>query len=707
MDPNKEQSLFQSESPDPSLIHTVLLRPDHDYKSQSWKNGLGMTDEIAIYPSDKDFTKDDFFWRFSTNLMHADCNFSVFPGYDCTTILLPGTQQKQPTLSLSHLGTESTTKVQPLFPYTWQGEWTTTCKVSRAPVRCLQFMLRRKLGKAQIRIEKIGAYETDLQGDVDSGKNMLFGAFAIVYVVEGVVSVKLDENHAHRQNFELVSGQTLYIERDEDASPTSILLNAIDQEDHSAEASIILIQIEEGKTFGGVLSSPSIPQQSPVPVSPKDEGIVPSQRRPSLRRPSLLVPMERDQKDSVKAPTAVNTMPPDLSDKLSQLDLHEKRRRSTKRRDSLNLELFDPNAIYEPPPFALIHTDTQMPPPVIRDKLEVEDFPLSTISTAWIKMMTQGLSEWLKLPVIVCRGSEDGPVLGITAAVHGNELNGVPCIHRVISQIDVSKLKGTVVAVPCVNVWGYLKFQREFADGRDLNRQFPGKEDGYASQVFCHHLMTKIISQFNYMVDLHTASFGRVNSYYVRADMNDDIGASMAKLQQPQILLHNSGQDGTLRSAAAARGIKAITVEIGNPQTFQDVYIQWSFMGIMRIMDHFEMYSLQNINASEPITLSLSSKELAGPSHTVLCSRGFWIYTKTGGILEVYPNVNTLIRKGDIIARIKNMFGNIAEEYFAPCTGVVIGRSSNPVAMAGDRIVHMGIIKRTDEVLAKAAKENY
>lgn len=90
---------------------------------------------------------------------------------------------------------------------------------------------------------------------------------------------------------------------------------------------------------------------------------------------------------------------------------------------------------------------------------------------------------------------------------------------RVISQIDVNKLKGTVVAVPCVNVWGFLKFQREFADGRDLNRQFPGKSDGYASQVFCDHLMNKIISQFNYMVDLHTASFGRINSYYVRADM--------------------------------------------------------------------------------------------------------------------------------------------------------------------------------------------
>jgi predicted deacylase len=128
--------------------------------------------------------------------------------------------------------------------------------------------------------------------------------------------------------------------------------------------------------------------------------------------------------------------------------------------------------------------------------------------------------------------------------VHGNELNGVPCIHRVVTDIDVHKLSGTVVAVPCVNVPGYLRFAREFSDGKDLNRLFPGSESGTASQVYVHALLNKIIVHFNFLIDLHTASFGRVNSYYVRADMNDAVSAAMAKLQQPQIILHNSGQDG-------------------------------------------------------------------------------------------------------------------------------------------------------------------
>lgn len=709
---NRESALLQSESPDPSVIQAFVLKPQGDYHTQSWKNGLGKTDEIAIYPPDKDFIKDDFFWRFSINRMQANCNFSMFPGYDCTTIILPGNGKEKPSLSLSHQDKESSTKVQTLFPYTWRGEWSTTCKVTNAPVESLQFMYKRESGNAQVRVEKIGSFETDLQGDVDSGKNMLFGAFALVYVVEGQVNVLLDENHAHEQLHHLKAGETLFMERDEDASPTSILMNATNEHGRSSvagvEATVVVIQIEEGKTFGGIL--PQKQHQvdaSPIPVYSND-GIVPSQRRSSNRRPSLLVSVD-EANVAKNASATVNKIPVgdeqiDLETKIQNVDISDTGNyfKNDRRRDSLAGVTIDPETVYHPPSFALTHQDTDMPPPVTRDRLEVDEFPLRTISTAWIKMMTQGLSEWIKLPIIVCRGTEDGPVVGITAAVHGNELNGVPCIHRVVSQIDVTKLKGTVVAVPCVNVWGFLKFQREFADGRDLNRQFPGKEDGYASQVYCYHLMGKLISQFNYMIDLHTASFGRVNSYYVRADLNDPVGATMAKLQQPQILLHNSGQDGTLRSAAAARGIKAITVEIGNPQTFQGRYVQWAFMGVMRILDHFDMYPINQVNMNETNTPGLTEENLTGPPNTVLCSRGFWLYTKTGGLLEVYPDVNKLVRKGEIIARIKNMFGNVVDEYFSPCTGVVIGRSSNPVAMAGDRIVHMGVIKKTGEVLAKA-----
>lgn len=180
------------------------------------------------------------------------------------------------------------------------------------------------------------------------------------------------------------------------------------------EATVVVIQIEEGKTFGGILQNQQQPQAIPQPEeSPpqrfnNNDGIVPSQRRPSNRRPSLLVPIQQDG-NIIKAPTAQSPTQ-DIENKLNRTNLsNEPKRRGLERRDSLiNMESFDPNAIYEPPAFALIHKDTDMPPPVTRDKLEVDEFPLNTISTAWIKIMTQGLSEWVKLPIIVCRGTEDG-----------------------------------------------------------------------------------------------------------------------------------------------------------------------------------------------------------------------------------------------------------------------------------------------------------
>jgi len=129
-----------------------------------------------------------------------------------------------------------------------------------------------------------------------------------------------------------------------------------------------------------------------------------------------------------------------------------------------------------------------------------------------------------------------------------------------------------------------------------------------------------------YHLDLHTASFGRVNSYYVRCDMLDPDVASFAWLCNPQIILHNSGQDGTLRGSATELGIKSITIEVGNPQSFQNQLIYWTYAGVRRILSYLKMYHLTDISNKPPNKDSI-----------ILCSKGYWIYTKGGGLLEVYP----------------------------------------------------------------------
>ncbi|KAJ3098396.1 hypothetical protein HDU97_004024 [Phlyctochytrium planicorne] len=551
---------------------------------------------------------------------------------------------------------------------------------------------------------------------VSPTRKILLAPFTIVYVVSGTIRVAVDSGE---EAVTVSPGETLVCERHDEAAPTDFAMTPVSPSgsgnkkkfdvdlsvpggrlEENVDATIVVIQIH---------FKPRIERNSSLYL---DNGMVTPTSATSSTAPGL----PRQHRGRAGSIIVYDDQP--LWNLPREMDSQVSLEGTMAGNSNLGVKYWDSAKHYRPPIFsARYQNESEVPPPVVRDNLVIEEFEVGKISTAWINMLKQGLSEWLRIPVIIARGVKEGPVVGITAVVHGNELNGVPCIHRVITDIDVNHLCGTVVAVPCVNVPGYLRFSREFSDGKDLNRVFPGAESGTASQVYAHCILNKIVAHFDYLIDLHTASFGRVNSYYVRSDLNDPISATLAKLQQPQIILHNSGQDGTLRSAASARGIKAITVEIGNPQLFQNQYVQWSYLGVMRILAYLNMFSSSHFPPPEDAMAMDGGvdgqPDLAGlalyppPPNTIICSKGFWIYTKTGGVLEVYPGVNTVVRKGDLIARIKNIFGNIVDEIYCPSHGVTIGRSSNPVAMAGDRVLHLGIIKRENEVLPKEAKENY
>jgi predicted deacylase len=174
-----------------------------------------------------------------------------------------------------------------------------------------------------------------------------------------------------------------------------------------------------------------------------------------------------------------------------------------------------------------------------------------------VNIATNALGVWTWVPVLVARGHAPGPVVAVTAAVHGNELNGIRIVQRLFHQLGSDGLRGTVFGVPIVNVPGYRDNRREFIDGHDLNRLMPGRENGNCAEVYAHRVLTRVVSQADYLIDLHTASAGRINSIYVRADMTDPVTARMARLQHAQIIVHNRGRDGTLRGAV---GVPAITV---------------------------------------------------------------------------------------------------------------------------------------------------
>lgn len=284
----------------------------------------------------------------------------------------------------------------------------------------------------------------------------------------------------------------------------------------------------------------------------------------------------------------------------------------------------------------------------------------------------------ISVPVLVARGVKKGPILGITCALHGNEINGIPLIHRLFEDLNVNTIIGTIIALPICNPPGYNSNQRKFNDGVDLNRLFPGKKNGTCSSQFVYYLFNKIINQFEYLIDLHTASFGRINSLFVRADMNDPISSRLAYLQNPQIICHQPKQDKSLRGAAEKIGIKSIAVEIGNPYIFQNRFIKHALLGVTHIMSFLKMIPY-DVEVPESIP--------------TLCSSHEWEHSSVGGVMIVLPQINTWIKKGEVYAIVRDIFGNLLKEYRAKKTSIVVGKATSPINQTGDRMILFGTIE--------------
>lgn len=311
------------------------------------------------------------------------------------------------------------------------------------------------------------------------------------------------------------------------------------------------------------------------------------------------------------------------------------------------------------------------------DMLDLESVPVAQKTRLLVHLAHDELGRPVALPVLVMRGAKPGPVVGLTAALHGNELNGIPLLHRLFERTDPLTLKGTLVGVVVMNVPGFVQRGRQL-ESVDLNHLFPGREDGTGAQVYAARILDRIVKHFNYLFDLHTASFGRANSFYVRADLDNEEAARMALLQRPQIILDHDPTDGSLRGAATALGIPSVTLEIGDPHRFQPAFVKRALGGIRAVLCELGMLPKRKpLDVPEP----------------VVCSDSRWLYTDHGGLLEVFPEVADRVREGDVVAQLTNVFGELEREYRAPESGVVIGKSVDPVAATGARILHLGRIR--------------
>ncbi len=311
-----------------------------------------------------------------------------------------------------------------------------------------------------------------------------------------------------------------------------------------------------------------------------------------------------------------------------------------------------------------------------KEELKVSSLKRGQCHRIHLHLSDNSLGVPWRIPLIIIRGAKKGPTLGVTAAVHGNELNGISTIYKLIEEVNPNELAGTLILVPISNVPGYLMNRRYFSDNVDLNRIFPGKPHGTTSQIYVHQLITKIISKFDYLLDLHTASHGRVNSLYIRADLENEETRTLAYLQNPQIIVQKYDGGGTLRAWANENNIPAITIEIGNPNAFQHSLIDETLEGIINTCRYLKM-------------LPGDVKDMV--TNAYICDHSYWLYSRRGGIVDVLPKLADEVKKGQLIAKVYDVFGQVKEEIVADCSGVVIGKNVRPNCEAGTRILHLGV----------------
>ncbi len=287
------------------------------------------------------------------------------------------------------------------------------------------------------------------------------------------------------------------------------------------------------------------------------------------------------------------------------------------------------------------------------------------------------LADPIRIPVTIINGEKSGPTVFLSAAAHGDELNGIEVVREVAHEWNLSELAGTLVCLPILNVPGFLNQQRYLPIyDRDLNRSFPGKEGSTSANRMAHRIYTNFISPCDFGLDFHTSTRGRTNMLHVRANMDDDDVYRLARAFGSNVIIDGEGPDGTLRGEATADGIPTITVEMGEAHRFQRSLIDEALEGVMSVLAEYEM-------------LEYTSVRWPGWRTIIDDNEKTWVRADVGGIVEMLHGPGELVREGESICTISNPFKTESTVTKAPFTGLLVGSLENPVVYPGNPICHL------------------
>ncbi|MBT8241170.1 MAG: succinylglutamate desuccinylase/aspartoacylase family protein [Acidimicrobiia bacterium] len=286
----------------------------------------------------------------------------------------------------------------------------------------------------------------------------------------------------------------------------------------------------------------------------------------------------------------------------------------------------------------------------------------------------------MSLPVVVLNGRRPGPSVWLTAAIHGDEINGTEIVRQVLETLSPKNLNGTLFAVPVVNVYGFVAGDRYLPDRRDLNRPFPGSARGSLARRIAHLLMTEVVGGCDYGIDLHTASDHRTNLPQIRANLDDPETKTLSAVFGAPLMMHSSHRDGSLRQAASEAGAKVLLYEGGEAWRFDPYATRVGVDGVRRVLAHVGMIDAEE-SRTNTTAVSRSSK---------------WVRASQSGILGLRVDPGNMVQRGQVIGQIHNALGVRLSSPRAPIDGMVIGSTQSPVVNRGDAILHIASISETN-----------
>ncbi|TXS96819.1 succinylglutamate desuccinylase/aspartoacylase family protein [Parahaliea maris] len=297
----------------------------------------------------------------------------------------------------------------------------------------------------------------------------------------------------------------------------------------------------------------------------------------------------------------------------------------------------------------------------------------------------------LSISVQVVSGKRPGPVMFVCAAIHGDEINGVEIIRRLLKDPQLKRLKGTLIAIPIVNVYGFINHTRYLPDGRDLNRSFPGSTRGSLTGRIAHTFMREIVAHCTYGIDLHTGARHRSNFPQIRANLEDEATLAMTEAFGAPLAIDAKIRDGSLRGAAGDIGVPVLLYESCEALRFDEIYIRAGVKGVLNVMRHLGMLRKSRAKVKKPL----------------ISRNTFWLRAPESGILRVLVPLGAEVQEGQTIGIIADPLGTSEVDVVAEAPGIVIGRTNLPLVYEGDALFHIASVDRRRKWEVEAFHEDH